>query len=325
MVVVMNSLSGICSFYLEVCTRNKNLSKHTLKAYHIDLEQFSDCVGKNLEIELITKQELQKFHNYLSDQELSPASIKRKLACLRAMFKWLELEEVIEINPFHKFRTDIKFPRKLPKNVPAKDINNMIQQSKIELGLKKSDTYNYRKIARLIGTKKSLNKLTTLVAVELMLSTGIRVGELSGITLDSVDVYERKIKIFGKGARERYVFIPDEELCELIYSYTQLRQIAEPGNNNLLVNSRGQPASTQFLRKLVKEIAQRAFTKQKVTPHMLRHSAACELLESGLDIRFVQRLLGHSSISTTEIYTHVNDTLLKEKVSQANVRGRVVS
>ncbi|UAA38706.1 tyrosine-type recombinase/integrase [Paraneptunicella aestuarii] len=321
----MNSLSGICSFYLEVCTRNKNLSKHTLKAYHIDLEQFSDCVGKNLEIELITKQELQKFHNYLSDQELSPASIKRKLACLRAMFKWLELEEVIEINPFHKFRTDIKFPRKLPKNVPAKDINNMIQQSKIELGLKKSDAYNYRKIARLIGTKKSLNKLTTLVAVELMLSTGIRVGELSGITLDSVDVYERKIKIFGKGARERYVFIPDEELCELIYSYTQLRQIAEPGNNNLLVNSRGQPASTQFLRKLVKEIAQRAFTKQKVTPHMLRHSAACELLESGLDIRFVQRLLGHSSISTTEIYTHVNDTLLKEKVSQANVRGRVVN
>ena len=320
----MNSLSGICSYYLEVCTRNKNLSKHTLKAYHIDLEQFVSCVGKNIDINSVTKQEIQKFHNYLSDQELSPASIKRKLACLKAMFKWLELEEQIELNPFHKFRTEIKFPRKLPKNVPAKDINNMIQQAKIELGLGKSKAYTFKEVSNRVYSKKSLNKLTTLVAVELMLSTGIRVGELSGITLDCVDVYERKIKIFGKGSRERYVFIPDEELCELIYAYTQLRLITEPANNNFLVNSRGQPASTQFLRKLVKDIAQRAFTKQKVTPHMLRHSAACELLESGLDIRFVQRLLGHSSISTTEIYTHVNDTLLKEKVSQANVRGRVV-
>ena len=324
MVAVMNSLSGICSYYLEVCTRNKNLSKHTLKAYHIDLEQFVSCVGKNIDINSVTKQEIQKFHNYLSDQELSPASIKRKLACLKAMFKWLELEEQIELNPFHKFRTEIKFPRKLPKNVPAKDINNMIQQAKIELGLGKSKAYTFKEVSNRVYSKKSLNKLTTLVAVELMLSTGIRVGELSGITLDCVDVYERKIKIFGKGSRERYVFIPDEELCELIYAYTQLRLITEPANNNFLVNSRGQPASTQFLRKLVKDIAQRAFTKQKVTPHMLRHSAACELLESGLDIRFVQRLLGHSSISTTEIYTHVNDTLLKEKVSQANVRGRVV-
>ncbi len=320
----MNSLSGICSHYLQICSKNKNLSRHTLKAYDIDMAQFMSCVGKNTLIEEITKTELKKFHNYLIEQELAPSSIKRKLACIRAMFKWLELEEVIEINPFHKFRANIKSAKRLPKNVPANEINSMIVQAKNELGLHKQALYSAVQLNQLIGSKKSLNKLTTLVAVELMLCTGMRVGELSGITVNCVDIYERKIKIFGKGARERYVYLPDEELCELVHAYIQQRQITEPDNNNFLVNSRGQPASTQFLRKLIKEVAEKAFTKQKVTPHMLRHSAACELLESGLDIRFVQRLLGHSSISTTEIYTHVNDRQLKDKVTQANVRGRVV-
>ena len=320
----MNSLSSICSQYLDVCRRNKNLSQHTLKAYDIDLTQFQGVVGRQKSICDITKQDIIQFHHHLDEESLSPASIKRKLACLRAMFKWLELEEILEINPFHKIRTNIKFPKKLPKNVPAKDVNSMIQSAKTELGLSHTSSYKYKSIAACVTSKKSLNKLTTLVAIELMLCTGIRVGELTGITLNCIDVYERKIKIFGKGARERFVFLPDQELCDLLSTYLRVRSIVEPKTDAFLLNSRGQAASTQFLRKLVKDIAKLAYTQQKVTPHMLRHSAACELLESGLDIRFVQRLLGHSSISTTEIYTHVNDKLLKDKISNANVRKRVL-
>lgn len=321
----MNTLGSICSHYLQICSKNKNLSRHTLKAYNIDMAQFMSCIGKQHPINNITKVELQSFHDHLIEESLSPSSIKRKLACIRAMFKWLELEEMIEINPFHKFRASIKSARRLPKNVPANELNAMIMQAKAELGLTKRQSYRFSRISRLVTRKKSLNKLTTLVSIELMLSTGIRVGELSGITINCVDIYDRKIKIFGKGARERYVFLPDQEVCDLVESYLKLRHITEPDTEVLLVNSRGKPASTQFLRKLIKDNAKNAFTKQKVTPHMLRHSAACELLESGLDIRFVQRLLGHSSISTTEIYTHVNDKQLKDKVSQANVRGRVRS
>lgn len=319
----MNKLSRICSHYLQICSKNKNLSPHTLKAYDIDMSQFLHCVGNNTAVEDITKAEITGFFDFLVEQELSPATIKRKLACVRAMFKWLEQEEIIEINPFHKFRANIKAARRLPKNVPANDISGMILTAKGELGLSAKHAYTLSKFSKVVKTPKQLNKLTTLVAIELMLCTGIRVGELSGITLDCIDVYERKIKILGKGARERFVFLPDDELCELVITYSQLRAITEPGSSRFLVNSRGQAASTQFIRKLIRENAEKAFTKQKVTPHMLRHSAACELLESGLDIRFVQRLLGHSSISTTEIYTHVNDRQLKEKVSQANVRGRL--
>lgn len=320
----MTSVSRICSEYLEICERRKSLAKYTLKAYKIDLAQFADYIGRNLAISAVSKAEIELFYRRLTELELAPTSIKRKLACVKAMFRWLELEEVVDSNPFHKVRTEIRLPKRLPKNVPANDLLKMIQSARSELRIQSQDDYKNQSFATWIGSKKQLNKLTTLVALELMLCTGIRVGELSNVSFSDLEIDERKIKIFGKGSRERYVYLPDEELCELLKDYIQARGITEPENNALLVNSRGKPASTQFLRKLIKNVSLRANTKQKVTPHMLRHSAACELLESGLDIRFVQRLLGHSSISTTEIYTHVSDQLLKAKVTQANVRGRIM-
>ena len=320
----MTDVSSICSLYLKICEQRKNLSKYTLKAYRLDLAQFELIVGSDLGIARITKVELANFHHKLVELELAPSSIKRKIACVRAMFRWLELDEVIQLNPFHQFRAEIKLPRKLPKNVAASELHKMIQCGKSDLGMASHATYQEEELLLGIETKKSLNKLSTLMALELMLSTGMRVGELAGICISNIDIDERKIKILGKGARERYVYLPDADLCELTRAYIKARQMAEPKDSNFLVNSRGSPASTQFLRKLIKNIAIRASTKSKVTPHMLRHSAACELLESGLDIRFVQRLLGHSSISTTEIYTHVSDSLLKEKVTLADVRGRIM-
>ncbi len=320
----MTNVSSICSLYLKICEQRKNLSKYTLKAYALDLGQFESIFGGEVDISQMTKVDLGIFHNRLVGLGLAPTSVKRKIACVRAMFRWLELDEVIKVNPFHQFRTDIKLPRRLPKNVAASELSRMIQCGKLDLGFSAHTSYQEADLIFSIENKKSLNKLTTLVALEFMVCTGMRVGELSGVCLSNVDIEERKIKIFGKGARERYVYLPDEDLCELAKAYMKARQIVEPKSDSFLVNSRGLPASTQFLRKLIRNIAVRACTRSKVTPHMLRHSAACELLESGLDIRFVQRLLGHSSISTTEIYTHVSDSLLKEKIRLANVRGRLM-
>lgn len=320
----MESINHVCTNYLKVCSNNKNLSKHTLKAYKIDFEQFQKCIGAKINISSIGKEHITKFHDYLLNLELSPSSIKRKLVSLKAMFKWLEIEEVILVSPFNKIRTNIKLPRILPKNVPASKLNKLIKKSKSELGMKHYELYCTKKISNLITTPKSLNKLTVLVLIELMLCTGMRVGELSGLELSSIDISERKIKLLGKGSRERFVYLPDIEMCQLVKAYLKARLLVTPETNNFIVNSRGKPASTQFLRKLLREIAQRTSIEIHVTPHMLRHSAACELIESGLDIRFVQRLLGHSSISTTEIYTHVSDTLLRDKISQANVRKHVM-
>jgi len=320
----MNTVHQVCTNYLGTCANNKNLSKHTLKAYRIDFQQFQSCIGMKIDISLIDKNHILKFHNYLLNLELAPSSIKRKLVSLKAMFKWLELEEIILVSPFNKIRTNIKLPRALPKNVPASKLNNLIKKAKAELGVNRYDDYNANEISSLVTTKKALNKLTTLISIELMLCTGMRIGELSSIELASIDIFGRKIKLFGKGSRERFVYLPDVESCQLVKAYLKARFIATPTTSNFLVNSRGQPASTQFLRKILRELAQRASIEMHVTPHMLRHSAACELIESGLDIRFVQRLLGHSSISTTEIYTHVSDNLLKKKITQAKVRKRVI-
>lgn len=320
----MNDIHHICSNYLKICSNNKNLSKHTIKAYQIDFEQFQKCIGIKIDISSINKKHIIEFHDYLLNLGLAPSSIKRKLVSLKAMFKWLELEELILISPFNKIRTNIKLARVLPKNIPSSKLHKLIKSSRSELGIKHDELYCTKKISNLITTPKSLNKLTVLILIELMLCTGMRVSELSGLELNSIDIPERKIKLFGKGSRERFVYLPDTETCQLVEAYLHARSIVIPETNSFIVNSRGQPASTQFLRKLLREIAQRSSVGIHITPHMLRHSAACELIESGLDIRFVQRLLGHSSISTTEIYTHVSDTLLRDKISQANVRKRIM-
>jgi len=234
----------------------------------------------------------------------------------------MELDDLIDISPFNKIRIVIKSPKKLPKNIPPRKMKKIIQTSRKELGLHKCTKYISSEISASIKTKKHLNKLTTLISLELMLYTGLRVAELVNININDIDTRERKIKIMGKGSRERYVFIPDIDSCELIKSYTYSRQITNPKTDFFLLNSRGRPASTQFIRKLVRLISESAGIKEKITPHMFRHSAACELIESGVDIRFVQRLLGHNSISTTELYTHVTDNILKQRISKANIRSR---
>lgn len=319
----MKSLNCVSNQFLEVCEKQKNLSSHTLKAYEIDLEQFKACIGANSSTCDITKEDIKRFHIRLIDLELSPSSIKRKLACIKAMFRWLELEEIIINNPFHKIKLEIKLPRLLPKNVEASNLVRMIKTARKECVLFKNNRV-YSSDSQLTRfSKRELNHYTVLVALEVMLATGVRVGELSRLKINDISFAKNKVKIMGKGSRERYVYIPDNELKELLEVYIVLRQHLSPDNENFLINSRGKPASTQFLRKLIREISDKANISQKVTPHMLRHSAACELLDSGLDIRFVQRLLGHSSISTTEIYTHVSDNILQEKVTAANVRGKL--
>ncbi len=319
----MRYLSQAIEQYLLVCQKSKNLSALTIKAYKIDLEQFLQ-INDNLELASINKQSIEHYHFQLIEQELSARTIKRKLACLRAMFRWLELEELVEINPFNKIKTSIKLPKQLPQNITPSDLRKMIFQAKSELGLSQNRKLSKTKLGNCVQSKKDFNKLTTLISLELLLSTGMRISELANTIINNIELEEGRIKILGKGSRERYVYLPNEELYKLVFYYLISRKITQPDNDNFLVNSRGKRASAQFLRKLIRQLAQRADTSRHITPHMFRHSAACELLESGVDIRFVQRLLGHSSISTTEIYTHVNDKVLREKIIQANVRQQIM-
>lgn len=308
--------------YLEVCKVSSKLSHHTLRAYEKDLDIFLEIFGKEIEIEAVTKQNLEDFVLTLSREGHKQTSVKRRLASLRAFFKWLEVKELIDINPFNKLAIKLKTPYQLPKNVPRAELAKMLKVARKQLNIKTRDDYRSLNDINQLATR-DWGKLNVLITLEILISTGIRVGELTSIQLNQLHLTDGRIRIFGKGQRERFVFIPDKAAISLMKCYLQHRSSKSPEHDYVLINSRGKPASTQYIRKLVKELAKQANISRNVTPHMYRHSAACELLEAGTDIRYVQRLLGHHSISTTQLYTHVNDKVLKEQIVSANVIGGI--
>ena len=316
-------LKDICYQFIHFCQQTRKLSDHTIRAYRKDLDIFCEAIGANTPIELINHKTLKKFIETLCHSKASMSSNKRRIACIKAMFRWMELEDLIPINPFNKIVVKLKLPRKLPRNIPNNELSTLIKKARIETGLKPNQSYDFSNLTPLINSKRDLNKLTTIVVLEILISTGVRVGELVAIEEQHIFWHEGRIRIVGKGQRERYVFLPDQELITLLQSYIRLKAITEPklcNNSSLLVNSRGHKASTQYIRKLIKTLVKKTSINRNITPHMYRHSAACQLLEADVDIRFVQRLLGHHSISTTEIYTHVNDNVLQAKITKASIR-----
>lgn len=142
----------------------------------------------------------------------------------------------------------------------------------------------------------------------------MRIGELINIKISDIDFDERLINIYGKGDRQRRVFLPNNNIYNLLRIYQLVRMTKTPTDDYLIINSRGSSVKTEFIRKLIHKNRRDAGINTHITPHMFRHSAATYLLESGVDIRYVQRLLGHQCISTTQIYTQVTDRKLQEVV-----------
>ncbi len=168
------------------------------------------------------------------------------------------------------------------------------------------------------------SELTTLLSTSLMVATGVRVSELTSIRLTDIDVPAGQIRILGKGRRERTVYLPGVWLAALCGLYLQTREQIGVDHDRLLFNHVKDPLTPSAVRLRLAKACECAKLSRKVTPHMLRHSAATQLLESGLDIRYVQRLLGHASITTTEIYTHVTDRALRQMIADANVLEALV-
>ena len=201
------------------------------------------------------------------------------------------------MSPFAEVQIQVRIPTRLPRCLSRQDV------------------------AALLSAADEIDS-TTRLSLRLLLTTGVRVGELVHIRVSDVDTQQQTVRIFGKGSRERQVFLPCKELAEDVQSYTSTRRYSAASDDHLLQNRRGRPMSTAAIRRRVRILGQTAGLSRKVTPHMLRHTAATGLLEAGVDIRLVQRLLGHHSISTTQIYTHVSDAVLKAAVVNANVFGR---
>jgi len=314
------SLKLATNLFIDHCRISKSLSNNTLKAYCIDLDNFKIFCGERINIKKIDKEVIRKFLTYLiKARGLKPSSVKRKIACLKPFFGWLENEDQIEISPFHRLGIKISIPARLPNTLSTEELQKLFKLgTRFNQQAQKSSSSNSRQSK--FWNLRDFNAFTTHLALEIMFTTGIRVGELVAIQIKDIDLIEGSIKVIGKGNKQRKVFLVDEEIKNLIHHYIETRNQFSPITDRLLINSRGLATTTQIIRLYLRGASIKASLERRITPHMLRHSAATHLLEAGVDIRFVQKLLGHNSITTTQIYTQVSDRSLQNTITQANTR-----
>jgi len=298
------TLGEACDAFLRYCEGVRKLSAHTVRAYRLDLCGFAEFAGTITDIGTLDRAIL---HGYVeqmfSVSRLKETSVQRHLASARSLFRWLEEEGLLSEDPFHRTRIRIRLPKRLPRILSRDELASLLRSAWVT----------------------SFTDITAQVAVEILFATGIRVAELVALRDDDIDLVAGAITITGKGDLQRNVFIPDADVKEVVTRYRDARTTEGFAAATFLVNSQGRPATPEFVRRVLQRRAHAANVTRRVTPHMFRHSCATYLLEEGLDIRYVQRLLGHRSIGTTEIYTHVADATLKIQVTQRHPRKAIVA
>jgi len=275
--------------YLSFCVNRKNLDRKTIKSYRIDLRQYTDYTDKN-DIEWTDKCSIENYIEHLHAR-YKPKSVKRKIASLKAFFHYLEIEEKIEINPFHRIQIKYKEPFILPKTIPLKNIESIINYA-YEQNKKATSAYS-KKVA-----------LRNVLILELLFATGMRISELCSLKSEQFDFNDYIIRIYGKGSKERLIQICNSNVQRLIDEY--ISSIDNGGNDFFFINRLHNRLSEQSVRYMINDYAEHAQISQHITPHMFRHTFATLLLEEDVDIRYIQQMLGHSSISTTQIYTHTS-------------------
>ena len=286
----MNTLQMYQNNYLEHCLWQKRLDSKTLKAYRIDLTQFIYTVSVN-DISAITPTILEQFIAKLH-QMYKPKTVKRKIASLKAFFHYLEYKELIEHNPFNKIQVKFREPTVLPKTIPLHTVETFLYT-----------IYIQQQTAQTVYQRK--NALRDAAVIEMLFATGMRISELCSLRVCDVNLYERSILIHGKGAKERIIQIGSDDVIKVLMKYYKTFYDQIHSCNYFFANQNGSILSDQSIRRMINKYTSLAAIELHITPHMFRHTFATSLLEADVDIRYIQEMLGHSSINITEIYTHV--------------------
>ena len=306
----MHQSQEIILRYLKFCREQKCLDEKTIKAYRIDLRQFTEWIHseKIVEISEASRDVLEKYIAMLH-RSFKPKTVKRKLASLKALFHYLEYEEIIETNPFNRMRVKFREPVILPKTIPL---------SAVEAFLK--TMYHDYEAAKTERRKQVIFR--DIMIIELLFATGMRISELCALTPEAVDIYDRTILIYGKGAKERRIQIGSDAVAKLLEEYASMYREKMHECGYFFVNQSGSPTSDQSIRRMMCRYAQKAGLELHITPHMFRHTFATCLLEEDVDIRYIQEMLGHSSIHITEIYTHVTMSKQRDILVAKHPRNR---
>ena len=307
--------------FLRFCTLERQLSAHTLAAYDADLNDFGKWIRARTRSAadpqtaptggLVADISTTTLKHYLEDmvgtRRLAVATVRRRFACLRAFFRRAAARGGVA-DPFADWRPLLPRRKRLPRTLSRSETQFLLAGRAANAGARATGETPFDTIVRLLVV------------------TGMRVGELCRLRIEDVAPDGSVLRIFGKGARDRVAYVTDAGLRQdLRRIVEQRRRSAAAGGGALFLNRHGAPLRPQSVRAKLKRLARDAGLGRRVTPHMLRHTAATLLIETGVDIRFVQRLLGHSSIATTEIYTHVSDEALRRTLERADVLGALGS
>ena len=275
----------------------KKYSENTISSYKRDLNKINSYLKKDF-IKL-TKADIQKYIQNLSKNE-SSNTISRTISSLKSFYKFLEINKYTNTNPLTTIISP-KTARKLPKVLSEEEVNKL-------LDINLNNDFDYRNKAML----------------ELMYSSGLRVSELINLTVNDVDLKNSLVRIFGKGSKERIVPLNDyaTEALNNYILYHRPKLFKQKESNYLFLNNHGNQMTRQGFFKTLKKIAKEKGIKSELSPHTLRHSFATHLLKYGADLRSIQELLGHSDISTTQIYTHITNEMLEKNYHEYHPHGK---
>ena len=286
--------------YLSELKGIKNASNNTLSAYGRDLRQFHEFLElKNIsEIIKITKKHIRLFIVDLNLKENSTTTIARKLTTLRGLFMFAIRNGIIEQNPLKDIQNP-KIKRKIPETLSLD---------------------SYKKIIKLLSDKEdSKNNLKLISIFELLYGSALRVSELCDLNIGDIDLFNRTIKVKGKGSKERYVPIGTKSIVALEKYLNSLQIISK--ESPLFLSKNGKRIYPRIIQKYVKEEIQKVSDISKKSPHILRHSAATHMLDRGADLLGVKEILGHENLSTTQIYTHVSIERLKKTYNTSHPKS----
>ncbi len=283
--------------FLEYLVVVKKHSDNTIINYRVDLLEFMEFTNNNIDIK---KDDVNNYLKYLYEQNTSKSSISRKLSSLRSFYNYLLKKEIIDNNYFSL----IKNPKKdssLPKYVKEEDIDKMFS----------------------IPNTRTWIGMRNLLIIRMLYATGLRVSELINVKLSDINETERTIRVLGKGSKERIVVFGNNTKEALDdYLSRGRREVDFHNSEYLFLNKDGNKLSTRYVRKIIDDIIFKASIEMHVSPHMLRHTFATSMLNNGADLVSVKDLLGHESLNTTSIYTHVSDDKIREIYNKAHPRAK---
>lgn len=286
------TISQFISDYLSYLEMERGLSKNTILAYQSDLISFFDFLSNEKEVILddLKRKDFSLYTKFLARNEINPSTITRKIASIKGFFKYICNKRIIKTNPTASIVSP-KLPKRLPKVLSINELEKILEQNL---------------------------EIQDYAIVELLYSAGLRVSELVQLELKNIDLAQQTIKVFGKGSKERIVPI-GKKCAEILKKHLKKRELIALKYNSkpyLFLTDKGQKITRQRVYKLIHSLG--GAVEKDISPHTIRHSFATHLLERGADLRVVQELLGHSSIVTTQLYTHISKKTLREVYFKIN-------